>query len=369
MTPDVEAAEPDDTISMVVEIGPMMTPLTERNLIASEAHNLATENARLRRVNDEWGLVLSTFIDGLAERGIPVTLGGHYTEAALAEIDRLRQECSEAWEQVEAHHDALAEETTQRKAAEARRDDLLRRLNEARGRLSEEELTLQVVVKQRDAERDRYTRLVGAVEQLADERSAQASRLGPPTDETTGPDRVAWLLCDEDVTRLRSALAATAPQTAPAQPEAPWDPNVDLHAINDVDQWNSLHPVDTTVQYWSWKDEDGTLGGEPFVSRTRSQAWLLGDHTPVVLIEGKSGGVALSHLRVPGNLPAADPEPVRVTDSSEAQEGADQDIMAIQSWDAAERNQEPDRCSCGLLPPNHATLNNQPGDWCGREPS
>lgn len=57
---------------------------------ARHLHAALKEIHRLRRVNDEWGLVLSTLIDGLAEREIPIKLGATYAKAALDEIDRLR---------------------------------------------------------------------------------------------------------------------------------------------------------------------------------------------------------------------------------------------------------------------------------------
>lgn len=41
------------------------------------------------------------------------------------------------------------------------------------------------------------------------------------------------------------------------------------------------------------------IGGVPPVdTTTRSEAWALGDGSVVVLIEGKAGGVHLSHVEV-----------------------------------------------------------------------
>jgi hypothetical protein len=59
-----------------------------------------------------------------------------------------------------------------------------------------------------------------------------------------------------------------------------------------VDQWNEEHPVGTTVRYWPVRGDD-----ECDVTATRSEAWLLGGHTPVVMIDGRAGGVALDHCR------------------------------------------------------------------------
>lgn len=83
------------------------------------------EVERIRRVNREWEIVMSTLIDGLAERGVPMKLGGRYTQAALDEIDRLRATSEtlrgerdallttnhQLWEQVQAAHN-LRDEVT-----------------------------------------------------------------------------------------------------------------------------------------------------------------------------------------------------------------------------------------------------------------
>lgn len=79
-------AEPTSGFARLVEITGEAAPAP---LLAAEAW---AEIDRLRRVNREWELVLSTLIDGLAERGVPTPLGGTYTQAALDEIDRLRED-------------------------------------------------------------------------------------------------------------------------------------------------------------------------------------------------------------------------------------------------------------------------------------
>lgn len=58
-----------------------------------------------------------------------------------------------------------------------------------------------------------------------------------------------------------------------------------------VDRFNDLAPVGTPVLYWP-----GTRVGPGRRSVTRSAAWLLGGHTPVVMVDGYPGGVALSHV-------------------------------------------------------------------------
>ena len=58
-----------------------------------------------------------------------------------------------------------------------------------------------------------------------------------------------------------------------------------------VEQFNRICPIGTPVLYWP-----GVREGEGRKSATRSAAWLLGGHTPVVSVEGYAGGIALSHV-------------------------------------------------------------------------
>ncbi|MGD9632884.1 MAG: hypothetical protein AB7I57_24340 [Pirellulales bacterium] len=57
--------------------------------------------------------------------------------------------------------------------------------------------------------------------------------------------------------------------------------------------WNRRHPIGTLVEYRELKDR-----GEPQRYRTASHAFLLGGHTAVLQLEGKTGCVALDHCRV-----------------------------------------------------------------------
>jgi hypothetical protein len=61
-------------------------------------------------------------------------------------------------------------------------------------------------------------------------------------------------------------------------------------------QWNAAHPIGTAVRYWPIYPP--IASAPPIDTRTRSEAWALGDGTAVVLIEGKSGGMCLSHIEV-----------------------------------------------------------------------
>lgn len=60
------------------------------------------------------------------------------------------------------------------------------------------------------------------------------------------------------------------------------------------DQWNASHPVGTLVQYRSLIGEQTKWD---VVGKTRSEAWVVCGEA-VVSIEGKAGGVALTHLTV-----------------------------------------------------------------------
>ena len=64
------------------------------------------------------------------------------------------------------------------------------------------------------------------------------------------------------------------------------------HKIRDADQWNATYEEGTKVRYFPVK---GYF--QHVETRTRSVAWMLGDH-PVVLVDGVSGGVHLDHLVV-----------------------------------------------------------------------
>lgn len=64
----------------------------------------------------------------------------------------------------------------------------------------------------RDEARSALAALRAELLKIAEKRAAQAARFGPPTDETTGPDRVVWLICDEDTTLLRALVTDQSPR-------------------------------------------------------------------------------------------------------------------------------------------------------------
>lgn len=56
-------------------------------------------------------------------------------------------------------------------------------------------------------------------------------------------------------------------------------------------RFNELHPVGTAFRYYP------IAGASEYIeTKTRSESWELGDGHPVVLIEGRAGGVSIHHL-------------------------------------------------------------------------
>jgi hypothetical protein len=59
----------------------------------------------------------------------------------------------------------------------------------------------------------------------------------------------------------------------------------------NAEKFNELHPVGTAFKFYP------VAGMPDFVeTKTRSECWELGDGHPVVLIEGRAGGVSIHHL-------------------------------------------------------------------------
>lgn len=61
-------------------------------------------------------------------------------------------------------------------------------------------------------------------------------------------------------------------------------------------QWNDMFPVGTRVRYWPIYPPIDSV--PPVDTTTRSEAWTIGDGSVMVCIDGKSGGVALTHVEV-----------------------------------------------------------------------
>ncbi|MGY4541169.1 hypothetical protein ACVWY0_001078 [Arthrobacter sp. UYNi723] len=64
-------------------------------------------------------------------------------------------------------------------------------------------------------------------------------------------------------------------------------------AVETADAFNQKHPQGTPVHFWP-----GIHQAAPLKSRTRGEAWALPSGEPVVRVEGRPGGIALSHIEV-----------------------------------------------------------------------
>ena len=56
-----------------------------------------------------------------------------------------------------------------------------------------------------------------------------------------------------------------------------------------VEEWNKKYKIGINVEVM--KDDGSTI-----FTKTRSLAWVLGGHTPMILLEGISGGYALERV-------------------------------------------------------------------------
>lgn len=64
-----------------------------------------------------------------------------------------------------------------------------------------------------------------------------------------------------------------------------------LDLEKEVAAFNEKNPVGTSVQYWP-----GERRGEGRESTTRTKAYLLGNHTPVVWVVDHPACIALTHV-------------------------------------------------------------------------
>ena len=62
-----------------------------------------------------------------------------------------------------------------------------------------------------------------------------------------------------------------------------------------VDEWNYKHPVGTAVTRCKLVNPLR----EPEETKTRSEAWQMGGHTAMVMVEGVSGGVMVESVTRP----------------------------------------------------------------------
>lgn len=95
-----------------------------------------------------------------------------------------------------------------------------------------------------------------------------------------------WLATD--MTSIEHEVPEYESPREPEQAE-PEPPTVVVFAS----EFNKRYPIGTKVKAWPL-----TLDDDPLLTITRGKAWELGDGTPVVSVEGYSGGIALTHIKV-----------------------------------------------------------------------
>jgi len=80
-----------------------------------------------------------------------------------------------------------------------------------------------------------------------------------------------------------------------------------------AEAWNERHPIGTPViAYPGIRPKDpaaAASGVHRLETVTRSRAWNLGHGSPVVSVEGYSGGICLSHVDVVQQTAPAAPTP------------------------------------------------------------
>ncbi|MCB5280560.1 hypothetical protein [Arthrobacter sp. ES1] len=69
--------------------------------------------------------------------------------------------------------------------------------------------------------------------------------------------------------------------------------NKHQRAAEAAEAFNHQNPPGTPVHFWP-----GIRLAEPLKSRTRGEAWALPSGAAVVRVEGRAGGIALSHIEV-----------------------------------------------------------------------
>jgi len=60
-----------------------------------------------------------------------------------------------------------------------------------------------------------------------------------------------------------------------------------------VDKFNKAKPIGSPVTYYELIDPPA----KPFHTNTRTEAWVMGGHSAMVMVEGISGGVCVDHIQ------------------------------------------------------------------------
>lgn len=62
-------------------------------------------------------------------------------------------------------------------------------------------------------------------------------------------------------------------------------------------------PIGTPVTAYPGVLPEDSADAKILITHTRSLPWMLGGHTPVVLVEGYAGAIALTHVKVRSEKP------------------------------------------------------------------
>lgn len=70
----------------------------------------------------------------------------------------------------------------------------------------------------------------------------------------------------------------------------------ETHMPESAGRFNELYPVGTPVTAYPDARAEDDKGCTRLVTRTRTAAWVLSGHTPVVMVEGHGACIALTHV-------------------------------------------------------------------------
>lgn len=65
-------------------------------------------------------------------------------------------------------------------------------------------------------------------------------------------------------------------------------------ATDAAEAFNKRYPIGTSVTYYELIEPLA----KPRTTHTRSEAWVMGGHSAMIMVDGISGGVCLDHIRV-----------------------------------------------------------------------
>ncbi|MGW2223890.1 hypothetical protein [Streptomyces formicae] len=102
----------------------------------------------------------------------------------------------------------------------------------------------------------------------------------------------------DDTDGLFARMACEHPEACSCEASPDWTAHIaklgELNAAHrQAAAFNAGHPVGTPVTAYP-----GARNEQGLDTTTRSEAWVLGGHTAVVMVDGYAGGIALTHIDV-----------------------------------------------------------------------